>query len=250
MINLYLTALAILSVYIYAITIIDTGGFAWYAYIWINLELILCLNVALGIYQSGLFFTMFTIVGSFAYCGHLIQTNQKTLKLMKECRLKSPKCPIVPWKNRSIIADQLYEHNQVTYLVISGGRQMFGYILYSFILTNIQINVYMISRIIFEEHEIIDKIMSWIMVFFQLLICIIAFGPLAYGAKVGHSPAKFIPTLQPMFHGRPSWLWFKMKYEDLYHRLVDDGPKIAISIGPLSPITYRNSFEVSKLILC
>ncbi|KAJ6219638.1 hypothetical protein RDWZM_005450 [Blomia tropicalis] len=233
--------------YIYGIINMDNSGLSWFGWTWINLEFILVLNVALEIYQIGLFFTLLTIVASITYCGHIIQVNQKILKLMSKCRHRLPLRPLILWRNRSVIAFQLFEHNRVTSLHISANREMFGRLLYLFIMTNIPGNVYMIRRIFFGKHELIDMVLTWAMVFFQLLVCTVIFGPLAHITKLTHSPNKYIPTLQPMLRQTKGWLWYKIKYEDLFHRLVDNGPKLAITIGPLTPVTYRNFFEVPDI---
>ena len=47
-----------------------------------------------------------------------------------------------------------------------------------------------------------------------------------------------------MLKGSRNWLWYKIKYEDLYLRLVDDGPKIGVAIGPVQTVTYKSSLEV------
>ncbi|KAJ6220374.1 hypothetical protein RDWZM_006186 [Blomia tropicalis] len=235
--------IATFVVYLVAALTMDLSGLAWYGYVTINLEMILCLHIALCIYQSGLFFAM-CIFASSAYPGHVIQTNQKTLKHIRECRLKMPLSPYVSWRNRSTIKNQLQEHNIVTSLLISGSRELFGKLLYVFFLINVPINVYLIRRNLYKQQEFIDKLMLSLIAFFQLLVSLVIYLPLAYGNSVYHSPAKYIPFLQTMLRGRKGWLWYKMKYEDLYHRLVDNGPKLAISIGPVRAITYMAFCEV------
>ncbi|KAJ6221849.1 hypothetical protein RDWZM_000394 [Blomia tropicalis] len=233
-----------LSVYAFVVSIVDLRELAWYGYIWHFMELAICIYIATCIYQSALFFSVYTIIGAMSFAGHVIQTNRILWKLIIKCRKKSPLCPIVPWNSRSIINYHLNEHIRVTYLVITGGDYLFGHILYSFLLINIPINVYMIRRIFFEEHDFIDQLMSWAISIVQVLLSVVAFGPLAWCNEVYHSPAKFIPSVQPMLRGHNGWLWFQMKYDELYHRLVDDGPQLAINVGPLHPITYMTSFEV------
>ena len=47
-----------------------------------------------------------------------------------------------------------------------------------------------------------------------------------------------------MLKGNTKWLCYKIKYTDLYHRLVDDGPKIGVAFGDMHTVTYVTSFEV------
>ena len=194
-INLSLTVFNLIGLttitgYIYGMINMDNSKLSWFGLTWINLEFILALNVALEIYQIGLFFTLLAIVASITYCGHIIQVNKKILKLMSICRHRLPLRPLILWRNRSMVAYQLFEHNRVTSLLISGNREIFGHLLYLFIMTNIPGNVYMIRRIFFGKHELIDMVLTWAMVFFQLLVCTVVFG--LYGVDGnGTFPPKF-----------------------------------------------------------
>ena len=164
-------AISTFTVYFVAALTMDLSGLAWYGYVIINIELIFGLYIALSIYQSGLFFSM-TVFGSSAYAGHIYQTNQKTLKHINECRFNMPLCSYVLWRNRSIIKNQLQEHNIATTLVISGSRNLFGKILYVFLLINIPINVYLIRRNLYRQQDFIDKLMLSLIAFFSIA-CII-----------------------------------------------------------------------------
>ena len=222
----------------------DTSEISWYGYIWINCEILLCLYLGLEFAQNALFFTMCTIMGTIVFAGHVIETNKTIWKLIEKYRCENLMLPSIPLPCRMIISNQMFEHNRVTYLVISGSRELFGYILYSYLLTNLPINVYLLRRNVFEQQELEEQLLIWLVILLQLLASMIVFGPLAWCAEVYHSPEKFIPILQPMLRGPRGWLIYKMKYEDLYHRLIDDGPKLAVSIGPVRAITYMASLEV------
>ncbi|KAJ6219640.1 hypothetical protein RDWZM_005452 [Blomia tropicalis] len=150
----------------------------------------------------------------------------------------------IPFSCRNIIKNQLIEHNLVTYIVISSSRELFGYINYVFLLTNVPINVYILRRNLFEPQKVLDQIILWTIALVQMLSFLIVFIPPSWCTKVYHSPAKFIPTLLPMLRGSSCWIKYKMKYEDLYHRLIDNGPKLALTIGPVRAITYMTSLEV------
>ena len=58
-----------------------------------------------------------------------------------------------------------------------------------------------------------------------------------------HAPKRFIPKLQLMLRPGKAWLFYKLKYDDLYNRLVQ-GPKMAVSIGPVESVTYQSSLQV------
>ncbi|KAJ6219639.1 hypothetical protein RDWZM_005451 [Blomia tropicalis] len=222
----------------------DNSALAWNAYVWINVEYVLCIYLAFQCIQNAMFFTFCTITGTIVFCGHVIETNQTVWKLIDKYRSHNSMLSWIPFRCRRIIVNQLVEHNRVTYLVISGSRELFGYVLYAYLLTNIPINVYIIRRNLYETQEFKDQLLLYVIAFLQLLAAIIVFIPLAWCAKIYHSPAMFIPILQPMLRNQHGWLLYKMKYEDLYNRLIDRGPKLAVSIGTLRAITYMASFEV------
>ncbi|KAJ6220372.1 hypothetical protein RDWZM_006184 [Blomia tropicalis] len=188
------------------------------------------------------------LIGTIVFAGHIIEMNQKIWKLIKKCRKKGGMLCSISNRSHMIVSNQLSVHNRVTYLVISGSHELFAFVLYAFLLTNIPVNVYLIQRNIFEQQKLMDQMVLWTVVFIQLIVFIIVFGPLAWCAEVYHSPAKFIPILQPMLRGSSGWLWHKMKYEDLYHRLIDDGPKLAVCVGSVREITYMASIEVCTIL--
>lgn len=76
----------------------------------------------------------------------------------------------------------------------------------------------------------------------QLMAGIVVFAPLAWCCKIYHSPKEFIPKLQPLMVGY-QWLLFKLKYDDLFGRLIDNHSKIAVSMGPSGAITYISALE-------
>lgn len=109
------------------------------------------------------------------------------------------------------------------------------------------INIYFIRRMIFLENTFYSLVMMYCASSVQLLAGMVVFAPLAWCQKVYHSPREFIPKLQPLLVGY-QWLIFKLKYDDLYGRLKDKGPKCAVSIGPSGAITYLSSLEVRKFL--
>ncbi|KAI2799985.1 hypothetical protein BLOT_012196 [Blomia tropicalis] len=189
----------------------DNSALAWNAYVWINVEYVLCIYLAFQCIQNAMFFTFCTITGTIVFCGHVIETNQTVWKLIDKYRSHNSMLSWIPFLFRRIIVNQLVEHNRVTYLVISGSRELFGYVLYAYLLTNIPINVYIIRRNLYETQEFKDQLILYVIAFLQLLAAIIVFIPLAWCAKIYHSPAMFIPILQPMFRNQHGWLLYKMK---------------------------------------
>ncbi|KAI2796288.1 hypothetical protein BLOT_015842 [Blomia tropicalis] len=150
----------------------------------------------------------------------------------------------IPYRHHRIVHNQLHEYNRVTSLLLDGNRQIFGTILYYFLLSNIPVNIFLLARGVFEDHRTIEEIISWVFMFSQLTIMFIVFSLLSWLTAVCHKPSTFIPVLQPMLKSNSNWLWYKIKYTDLYYRLVDNGPKIGVAFGDMHTVTYVSSFEI------
>ena len=223
----------------------DTSRQAWYAYIHINIDAQFFVYIAIELVQNSAFFTMLTYIGTIIYTGHIFDGIKSIWNLIYKCRRNSKHSkPFIPFRYRKIVDDQLHDYNRVTSLVIRGSSGLFGTILYSFLMTNIPINILLLRRNVFENQTMFEKSLAWMVIFLQLIAMFIVLTFLSWSCAVCHKPSKFIPILQPMLKDPRKWLWYKIKYEDLYMRLVDDGPKIGIAIGPVQTVTYRSSLEV------
>ena len=95
--------------------------------------------------------------------GHVIETNRTIWKLIGKYRSDNSKSPLIPYtiRCRCIIANQLREYNCVTYIVIGSSRELFGFINYAFLLTNIPINVYILRRNLYEPQLLQDQRMIY-----------------------------------------------------------------------------------------
>ena len=224
----------------------DTSTIAWNGYVLFYWEYLIINYLIFQGLQTINFFVMCTTILTIINAGHVIEKNRIVWKLIDKYRNDNSKLSSIPFKirYRYIIANQLSEHNRVTYIVINSSHELFGYINYAFLLTNIPINVFILRRNLYEPQLLQDQILLWALTLFQLITFLIVFIPPSWCTKVYHSPAKFIPILQPMLCDSIYWIKYKMKYEDLYHRLIDKGPKLGLTIGPVRAITYMTSFEV------
>ncbi|KAJ6219467.1 hypothetical protein RDWZM_005279 [Blomia tropicalis] len=235
----------VLTFYIFSGLRMDTSEQAWYAYIIVNLEVVLCMYLVSKLIQNGIFFTTVSYMATTIFTGHVQVSNKSIWNLIYESRYNRPVSKAnIPYRKHRIVYNQLQEYNRITSLVLDGSNQVFGAVLYYFLLTNIPINIFLLSRGVFEDQSTIEEALSWTIVYGQLIAMVIVFSLLSWSTAVYHKPSKFIPVLQPMLKGNSKWLWYKIKYNDLYHRLVDDGPKIGVAFGDMHTVTYVTSFEV------
>ncbi|KAJ6224139.1 hypothetical protein RDWZM_002684 [Blomia tropicalis] len=165
-------------------------------------------------------------------------------KLIGDCRLRFRSTrTFVSFRFHSIVYDQFIGYTQVTSHVLNGNREIFGAIMYTFLMTNIPVNVYLLQRNVFMKQRQFEIAIVWMVIALQLISAFNVLTLLSWSAAVYRKPAKFIPILQPMLHGSRKWLSLKIKYDNFYHRLVDGGTQIGIAIGPIHTVTYRSSSE-------
>ena len=115
-------------------------------------------------------------------------------------------------------------------MVLRGSEDLFGVILFASLLTQVPVNIYLIRNMIFRNPPTLILIFIRIVLCFQTLAGCFTISLLAWENQVYHKPKKWIPNLQTMINGH-YWIWYKIKYDDLYNRLVS-GVKISITMGP------------------
>ena len=138
------------------------------------------------------------------------------------------------------------KNHQICYLVVAGSDELFGAVLFTFLITNVPINIYCIRNLVFLRLDPIIVATFYFMITVQFVALVTVFGPPAWCCAVYHAPKKWIFQLQIRLSG-PPWCLLKLKYDDLLNRMLY-GSKIAIYMGPNSPITYMSALEVSILI--
>lgn len=86
------------------------------------------------------FFTLCSIFGTIVYTGHVIDVGGTVKRLIEQFKLNS--CPeeglttTLPFRFRALLELQLMEHGKVCYLVLCGSEQLFGKVLFAFLMTN------------------------------------------------------------------------------------------------------------------
>src|SRR5699024_9301375 len=68
----------------------------------------------------------------------------------------------------------LREHNKCVYLAIRGNQDLFGTVMFVFLVTNIPINVFLVRRIVFESNAPLETAIYWMVVFLQACASYIA----------------------------------------------------------------------------
>ncbi len=222
---------------------------SWLAMVQMFSEVIGAFYILLCLVRYFFFFGAQTFLGTVIFTGHVLE----------ERRLLSLKLSHHRGKKRlpSVVAllpifRFLKEHNLVCYQVLSGSQQLWSRLIFGVLLTQAPINIVFLRRLFSERTPNSLRFLFAIFILVQLAIYGIIFVPLSWCYSVYHSPAKLFPRMlmqmssNLLFFGgrrRQFWLLGKLKYDDLYGRLMR-GPRIAVFIGPLHAITYLSSLEV------
>lgn len=217
----------------------DASVHPWYSIGYAFFEVQFALYGLLQMIQSAIFFVNCTLLGTIVYGGHVMDVNREVKSLVNKSIIDSK---LMLSKVHPLLYRQLNEHNRVCYLVIRGCTELFGNVLLCFLLIHLPTNVYLLQQNVFSAPPIASLIILWLIIFFQALAAFVVFAPLAWASKIFHSPKKFLPKLQVLMNGK-WWLLYKLKYDDLLNRLLY-GPKMALTIGTLQPITFYTALEV------
>ncbi len=130
-------------------------------------------------------------------------------------------------------------HNQCCHIIVTGTKEIFSKILLAFLLTNIPINIYIFKGFVFNNEELLIRIIMLFLFIFQYIAFYIALYPLAKSSSQLHEPRKMLIALQYCLTN----FFAKLKTDDLINRL-GNGPKYAISIGPFKEVTNQAILEV------
>ena len=252
----------------------DCTPFRWYSHVWCLFDLFMFYYSMIRLARYALFFVYCAIFTTIVCRFHLIEIEKPILKIIHHyknifhlnCQLHQQKLHLtirkrlhlincIPLRHLPIFHFQLNEHNQTTYLLLCSCLTLFGKILFAFLLTNIPVNIYFIRRNLLENPQLIERVCLWIAWLLQIGICCMIIIPAAWCNRVAHSPKDFITNFQLLTtkinnngNHAGGWIMYKLKYEDLYQRLLY-GPKLALTIGTVKPITYLSSCEVINRLI-
>ena len=94
--------------------------------------------------QNGIFFTTVSYMATTIFTGHVLLSNKSIWNLIYESRYNRPVSKaFIPYRKHRIVYNQLQEYNRITSLVLDGSNQIFGAVLYYFLLTNVPINIFL-----------------------------------------------------------------------------------------------------------
>lgn len=198
--------------------------------------------------MSVYFFLNCVLLYTLVFTGHDLELQKNVRCLVKKySNTKRGVYNRLPYSlyHQFIVSNQLVEHNKICYLVLQSSSEMFATVLLLFICNHLPINVYLLRRIVLIGIEDkIDNAIIWFLIAFQTCAAFIIFAPLAWSSWVHHRPKGFMSKLGFLLSKDNRWFVLQMKFDDLFGRLVS-GPKVAVSIGNLKPVTTKTALDVS-----
>ena len=202
---------------------------------------IVLFDVAVGLFafkilvQTATIFIFCNLVSCIFYLSRIMKYKQTFVQIIKEHKrfISSWKF----WQLKSI----LVEHSNICYLIISGNREMWSVVLFSFLAAMCPINIYLLTHLLIDSSSIIETTITSAVIAIQMICTIIILTPLASCCKAVHGIEKHLPSIQ--WKLKSNWLSYKLKYDDWFKNMVF-GPKYAITIGPITAITYKAVMEV------
>ncbi len=108
----------------------------WYVYLWFACECLITFHIMVRLIQCALFFTLCSIFGTIVFTGHVIDVRSTVRRLIRQFRGSGGPGSCIPFRFRALLELQLREHGKVCYLVMCGSEELFGNVLFAFLMTN------------------------------------------------------------------------------------------------------------------
>ena len=152
----------------------------------------------------------------------------------------------------------LTDHNKICQLIMESNRALFSQIMAAFVITNLPINVYLVSQLVHvagsqrNVNTFEQRYLFYVLISVQSAFFLVAFWPLvAVPERLHEGPRKALLRVQAHLNMNPSDALFyqpklsllKLKVDDLVLRL-GQGSKVAITIGPAKEVTKETITEV------
>lgn len=130
----------ITQTYLYSIAHNYASEHPWFVVLWFAGEVCASFCIIMRLMHCAFFFTLCSIFGTIVYTGHVIDVGRSLKRLIHQFKLSSAgeggTAATLPFRFRALLELQLVEHGKVCYLVLCGSEELFGKILFAFLMTN------------------------------------------------------------------------------------------------------------------
>jgi len=241
-----IVALCIAVVIVLPVVILHRN-FHWYFLVWTFVDFGLICYQLMRMLKVAFFMICFAVMALIVQGGHVQELNRLVVKLIRllnqTTAVDEQRHSVQVGLQRTVLTRFLVDHTRICIVLIDANKQVFGPVMFCFMLTNVPINVYLISRFLLKPNFAFEFFITCIAFITQLLAINVTMTTLAANCKIMHSPIRFIPALQQVVRARES-LQLKLRFLELYSRLSTGSPQYGISIGELHTITPMKIYEV------
>lgn len=223
-------------------------NYPWYILLWNINDLFLGVYTLIKFIQCSAFFTNVSIMSAVVFINQMNLLKKKSLlKIIVNTKrkIRTP-CSV---KAMKMVINFLVEHNTICYLIMSGNSPLWGPVMAAFVLTNLPVNVYVLSQLVLStgDNSFIELLVLITILTVQIAAFYINMRPMSNMCKELHALQSTIVSLQQhLMSGQ--WNLLKLKLDDLKERL-SCGPKVAVTIGSAREVTGETIIEVSHVLL-
>nr|XP_027201850.1 uncharacterized protein LOC113795826 [Dermatophagoides pteronyssinus] len=234
-----------LILYIIAATIVNPGLFVFtenslIKKLGIIIEEIIFGFNAVTLLQCMLLLSCTIIAASIIYHFELNEINENFQKILNQSHYNNGKpIKIKDLKQLRFILEQ---HTRLTYYLMESDQNTWSKSLFYYALVGIPINVTFICELLVEDLPTKAIILFILIALSHTIASLIPFMLLALISYDFHKLNKHLPSMQLQLKQSKQHLRLKLKYDDLYGRLIY-GKKIAHTFGTLGNLTFRGLFE-------
>lgn len=182
------------------------------------------------IVRTGAIYSFFSVVAAVLFNVNLVHSRRRLTAAVKSGRL--------------LLGDLEHfftEHSRVCIDVLKGNRELWSRVALSFLCTMLPPNVYLLLTITFERLQPFEAVVITTVLVGQSIATGLVLWPMASFVSVVHNSARYLVAVQ-MAIG-PHFLSHKLKYDDLFGRLVR-GPLYGVTIGPFHSVNFETIFKV------
>ncbi|KAH9417095.1 hypothetical protein DERP_013211 [Dermatophagoides pteronyssinus] len=209
---------------------------------WLKMDLILYIIAATisTLLQCMLLLSCTIIAASIIYHFELNEINENFQKILNQSHYNNGKpIKIKDLKQLRFILEQ---HTRLTYYLMESDQNTWSKSLFYYALVGIPINVTFICELLVEDLPTKAIILFILIALSHTIASLIPFMLLALISYDFHKLNKHLPSMQLQLKQSKQHLRLKLKYDDLYGRLIY-GKKIAHTFGTFGNLTFRGLFE-------
>ncbi|KAH9393887.1 hypothetical protein TYRP_021419 [Tyrophagus putrescentiae] len=226
--------------------------YPWYSKLFFLFEITTIEYYALRLFQLGVFFTNLSLFALVLFGGHISDLQSSLTSAIITAKAKGKRyLTRAELIGKISVKAFLADHNFLSRLLMNSNRQLLSRVMAAFALTNLPVNLYILSQLVLpgtfdalDKNAWITRAVYYVLLVVQTVMIAVAIGPLLLLPKRMHAPQRsLLVPLQYYLRGRSTRISrLKLKLDDLKLGL-SFGPKVAVTIGAAREATDETAVE-------